>query len=88
MTRKVWDDGEGRLVKKPGDGVDPFAPVEATERDLPPIKSIADLEVNPLIPGPLGIECVICNAKPGEKCGSLLQPFRYLDETHYTRRKP
>jgi hypothetical protein len=69
VTRKAWNDDTGKLVKTPGDGADPFTPVDPSERR----------------PDALSVACRDCNAKPGEKCGSLLPPWRYLEIPHFAR---
>ena len=48
-----------------------------------------DVEVKP-VPSPaehpaLAVTCTMCNAKPGEQCGTLLAPFMYRDVPHARR---
>ncbi len=33
----------------------------------------------------LAVPCTVCNAKPGERCGTLLAPFMYRDVPHARR---
>jgi hypothetical protein len=70
VTRKAWNDDAGDLVKVASDGTDPFVPVGASERRV----------------DPLTITCIVCNAKPGEKCSSLIEASRTLEIPHFTRR--
>lgn len=34
---------------------------------------------------PLSVPCRICNAKPFERCGSIIDSSKYLEVPHFTR---
>jgi hypothetical protein len=48
-----------------------------TDRDVKPSNVLPELAVT----------CPICNAKPGERCASLVNGSRYMDAPHAHRRR-
>lgn len=44
-------------------------------------------EAKPFNPLDYPKPCPICNAKPGERCGSIVDASKYLDEPHAGRRE-
>jgi hypothetical protein len=73
MTRKVWDDAAGKLVKR------------EPQPDLPmfdPVAPPAELGEYDLTK-----PCRICNANPGEQCASIVNASHTRDIPHHTRRR-
>lgn len=69
MTRKPFDDETGKHVTAP-------ATLQSDDEIFEPA---------PHVVRALEIKCRICNAKPGERCGSIIDASKYLDVPHAGR---
>ena len=54
-----------------------------TKQTSLPVEAI--FEPAPHVIKALEVVCPICNAKPGEKCGSIIDSMKYLDVPHAGR---
>lgn len=48
---------------------------------------MSDAKPGPKPTDPLAIKCWICNAKPGERCSSIVDASKYFDVPHAARRE-
>lgn len=69
MARKVYDDAAGAHVTKP-----------------PTLASVDEIyEPAPHVAAALEVTCPTCNAKPGVRCGGIIDASKYLEPPHAAR---